>query len=388
MKFSNKLFFLFIGTAMSIGIACNNGTKKHGINPQNKMSTRLDSTLFDTVLNDKTVKIYFLKNSKNIQAAITNYGGRLVSLLVPDKTGQLTDVVMGYGNIKDFVTKGEGFYGAIVGRYGNRIADGIFTLNDVVYQLSQNNGLNTLHGGKDGFHKQIWRGKKINGHTLELTYLSENMEQGFPGNLNVTVIYELTENNELKISYKATTDKETVVNLTNHTYFNLNGKGSILDHSLWISADLYTPVNSALIPTGKLEPVKNSPFDFTQTKTIGKDIKANNIQLERGKGYDHNFALRKSLLDMGHAATVYGDQSGIVMTIYTQEPGVQFYSGNFMKGKNVLKNNIKDNYRTAFCLEPQHFPDSPNRPSFPSTVLNPGKVYKTSSLYRFSIIRD
>ena len=244
-----------------------------------------------------------------------------------------------------------------------------------------------MHGGKKGFQAIVWNAVQRNDSTLELTYLSKDGEEGFPGNLKVKVTYTLTKKNELEINYEATTDKKTVINLTNHAFYNLNGEGSgtILNHILQIDADNYTPVDSTLIPTGKIETVKGTPFDFTKPIEIGKGINDNNEQLKNGKGYDHNFILNNNSSTLHHVATVKGDKSGIVMNVFTQEPGLQFYSGNFMKSQNIFKSGAKDDPRTAFCLETQHFPDSPNQPSFPSTVLNPGQVYNTTSLYKFSV---
>jgi aldose 1-epimerase len=244
-----------------------------------------------------------------------------------------------------------------------------------------------LHGGKKGYQSVVWDAKQLNDSILELTYLSKDMEEGFPGNLNVKVTYSLTADNSFKCEYEATTDKKTIVNLTNHAFFNLNGEGSgsILDHTVQIYANKYTPVDSGLIPTGKLVAVAGTPFDFTKPATIGKRINDSSEQLKNGKGYDHNFVLNGTKVNgLNHAATVTGDKSGIVMDVYTQEPGLQFYSGNFMQSKNSFKGGSKDDFRTAFAMETQHFPDAPNQPSFPSTVLKPGDVYKTTSLYKFS----
>jgi aldose 1-epimerase len=252
--------------------------------------------------------------------------------------------------------------------------------------LFTNNGPNTLHGGKKGFQDVVWDAKQLNDQQLELTYLSKDMEEGFPGNLTVKVIYTLTDDNELKIDYQASTDKKTVVNLTNHAFFNLNGEGSgsILDHQLQINADTYTPVDSTLIPTGKIETVEGTPFDFRKPTPIGARINEENVQLKNGKGYDHNFVLNEGA-GQHPAATISGDKSGIIMEVFTQEPGLQFYSGNFMQSKNIFKSGAKDDFRTAFCLETQHFPDSPNQNSFPSTVLDPGQTYRTTSVYKFKV---
>jgi len=348
---------------------------------------QLDSTKFQKEIDGKRTNLYILKNKNNMQAAFTNYGGRLVSLLVPDSAGKLVDVVVGFDSVDGYAQSTEPYFGATIGRYGNRIAKGKFTLDGKPYTLATNNGQNSLHGGKKGYQYVVWDAKQTNDHTLELSYLSKDMEEGYPGNLNVKVTYSLTDDNELKMDYEATTDKRTVVNLTNHAFFNLNGEGSgsILNHVLQIYADQFTPVDTTLIPLGTNIPVQNTPFDFNTPTTIGKRIDAVNEQITAGKGYDHNYVLKGTKgLGMTHAATVKGDKSNIVMDVYTQEPGLQFYSGNFMQSKNKFKGGTTDDFRSAFCLETQHYPDSPNQPSFPSTILDPGKVYKTSSIYKFS----
>lgn len=339
---------------------------------------------FEKTVDGKQTHLYILTNKNGMEAAITNYGGRLVVLLVPDSAGKLIDVAVGIGSVDGYIKSTEPYYGATIGRYGNRIAKGHFTLEGKKYTLATNNPPNTLHGGKKGYQDVVWDAKKINDQTLELTYLSKDMEEGFPGNLNIKVIYTITDDNSFKCEYEATTDKTTVVNLTNHAYFNLNGEGSgtILNHLVQLKADNYTPVDSTLIPTGKIEPVKGTPFDFAAPITIGARINDANEQLKNGKGYDHNFVLDKH--DMTQPiAIVKGDKTGIVMEIYTEEPALQFYSGNFMQGKNTMKYGEKDDYRTAFAMETQHYPDSPNQPQFPSTVLKPGQVYKTQSIYKF-----
>ncbi|WP_316789348.1 aldose epimerase family protein [Pedobacter frigoris] len=370
--------------------ACNQGTKTNstaGTSDSSNVTLALDSTKFQKEIDGKKTNLYVLRNKNKMEAAFTNYGGRLVSLLVPDSSGKLVDVVVGFDSVEGFEKSTEPYFGATIGRYGNRIAKGKFSLDGKEYTLFTNNGVNTLHGGKKGYQYVVWDASQPDAHTLVLSYLSKDMEEGFPGNLKVKVTYTLTDDNELKMDYEATTDKKTVVNLTNHAFFNLNGEGSgtILNHSLQIFADQYTPVDTTLIPLGKNASVKATPFDFTTATTIGKRIEEANDQLKAGKGYDHNFVLNGTQgMGMTHAATVKGDKSGIVMDIYTQEPGLQFYSGNFMQSKNVFKGGAKDDFRTALALETQHFPDSPNQAAFPSTVLNPGQTYKTSSVYKFA----
>ena len=389
MNFFKSFFAIsFVLTAAS----CNNATETTAATKSDsitKTTTMLPSAAgFQQTIDNKKTGLYVLKNSNGMQAAITNFGGRLVSLLVPDKDGKLTDVVIGFDSVQQYQASTEPYFGATIGRYGNRIAKGKFTLDGKQYSLATNNGQNTLHGGKKGFQYVVWDTKQIGDSVLELTYLSKDMEEGYPGNLQVKVIFTLTNENELKLDYEASTDKKTVVNLTNHAFFNLNGQGSgtIDNHVLMINADSYTAVDSTLIPTGKNEPVANTPFDFRSPTMIGKNVDANNIQIKNGLGYDHNFVLNPNKgTGLNTAAIVTGDKTGIEMEVLTQEPGIQFYGGNFMQSKNKMKDGGMDDFRTAFCLETQHFPDSPNQPAFPSTVLEPGKTYKTSSVYRFSI---
>jgi len=385
MKLKN-LLILATGSVFALA-ACNNQPDKQtaATTPDTVKQVALPpKTAFEKTIDNKKTDLFILKNKNGAEAAITNYGGRLVSLLVPDTAGKMTDVVAGFESVEGFQKSTEPYFGATIGRYGNRIAKGHFTLEGKQYKLYLNNKQNTLHGGKKGFQDVVWDAKQLNDTTLELTYLSKDMEENFPGNLKVKVTYVLTADNGLKINYEATTDKTTIVNLTNHAFFNLNGAGSgtILNHIVQIDADRYTPVDSTLIPTGKIGPVAGTPFDFRKATAIGARINAPNEQLKFGGGYDHNYVLNKHTLAVP-IASVKGDKSGIVMEVYTEEPGLQFYSGNFMQSKNSMKNGKKDDYRTAFAMETQHFPDSPNQPQFPSTVLKPGQTYKTQSIYRF-----
>lgn len=378
---------LLIATmALAVLSACQSTTKKSTEKKPDSLA-KLQADSFKTTIDNKAVELYTLANAKNAEAKFTNYGGRLVSLLIPDQKGNFVDVVVGLNSTKAYENATEPYFGATIGRYGNRIAKGKFKIDGNQYTLFANNGPNTLHGGKKGFQYVVWDAKQPNKNTLELSYLAKDMEEGFPGNLKVKVTYTLTDDNELRMEYEATTDKNTVINLTNHAFFNLNGEGSgdILKHSLQVFGDNYLPVDSTLIPTGKIETVAGTPFDFRQAYEIGARINDKNEQLTFGKGYDHNYVLNKTkALGMYHAAKIKGDKSGIVMDVYTQEPGLQFYSGNFMQSKNTFKTGAKDDFRTAFCLETQHFPDSPNQPNFPSTLLKPGQVYHTVSIYKFS----
>ncbi|MEL6695924.1 MAG: aldose epimerase family protein [Bacteroidota bacterium] len=335
--------------------------------------------------------LFILEHDAGIKAAITNYGGRLVSLWLKDRDGKWRDIVLGFDNLSQFKEVSERYYGATIGRYGNRIAKGSFQLNGTTYQLPKNNGPNTLHGGPEGFHEQIWEATPKGPHALTLQYQSPDGEMGFPGSLLISVEYSLTDDPGLNISYHVKTDQPTVVNLTNHAFFNLNGEGSgtINDHVLMIPAEYFTPVDSTLIPLGKVAPVQKTPFDFRTPKRIGQEMEQNHIQLIYGKGYDHNFVVAGERSDSMHlSARVYGDKSGIQMEIYSQEPGLQFYGGNFMDGSHKGKSGQPYAFRTAFCLETQHFPDSPNQPTFPSTVLMPSESYQTQTLHRFSIIPE
>lgn len=366
--------------------SCHSATTTKKMDENNGLNKLPVPANFKTLFDNKQTALYTLRNKNGVQADITNYGGRLVSLFIPDSAGKLIDVVAGFDSVAGFKHSAEPYYGATIGRYGNRIANGEFKIENTTYTLFKNNGPNTLHGGKKGFQDVVWDVEKVTDSSIQLAYLSPDMEEGFPGNLKVKVTYSLSESNELKIDYLATTDKSTVINLTNHAYFNLNGTGSgtILNHLVEIKADSYLPVNETLIPLGHIDAVKGTPFDFRQVTTIGKRIGEKNDQLKFGNGYDHNYVLN-SHADNEWVAKVEGDKTGIVMNVYTSEPGMQFYSGNFMAGKNHMKSGTSDEFRTAFAMETQHYPDSPNQPQFPSTLLKPGQIYKTSTTYKFEI---
>jgi aldose 1-epimerase len=337
----------------------------------------------------RKVDIFTLTNSSGGEARIITYGGTVVSLKVPDRNGKLGDVVLGYDSIADY-EKHTAYFGALIGRYGNRIGKARFSLNGREYKLAANNGPNHLHGGPMGYHRVVWSARSstdANGANLELMYLSGDGEEGYPGRLNIKVIYSLTEKNELKIVYSATTDKDTIVNLTHHSYFNLAGagNGTILDHELTLNADRFTPTDDTLVPTGELRPVKGTPFDFTRPTKIGTRIDQADEQLKFGRGYDHNFVLSRQTTELALAATAYEPRSGRVMEVLTTEPGLQFYSGNFLDASIKGKNGQHYPFRSAFCLEAQHFPDSPNHPDFPSTVLKPGQKYSQTTIYKFSV---
>jgi aldose 1-epimerase len=347
---------------------------------------RIQKQEYGKSADQQTVDLYTLTNARGMEAKITNYGGVVVSLKAPDRSGKMEDVVLGYENLDGYLND-KRYFGGIIGRYGNRIAKGKFSLNGQSYTLARNNGENHLHGGIKGFDKMVWQAKEIkspDGAALELTYFSKDGEEGYPGNLSVTVVYTLTNNNELKIDYSATTDKDTVVNLTNHSYFNLAGKGNILNHEVMLNADRFTPVDKGSIPTGELRSVKGTPMDFTQPTAIGARIEQKDEQLIFGKGYDHNWVLNSSGGALALAARVSEPGSGRVMEVHTTEPGIQFYTGNFLDGTAKGKGGQLYEHRSGFCLETQHFPDSPNKPGFPSTVLKPGQKYATTTIYRFS----
>lgn len=347
----------------------------------------LQSKDFQKNINGKAIDLFTLKNKQGTVCQITNYGGKVASLWLPDKEGNYADVVLGYSNIEGFLTAKEKYFGALIGRHGNRIANGKFELDGTEYTLAQNNGANHLHGGNQGYDAVIWNAKQIDNQTLELTYLSKDMEEGYPGNLDIKVQYQLTNDNELKVEYWATTDKPTVVNLTHHSFFNLKGagEGTINDHLLQINAKTYTPVDEGLIPTGEFENVENTPFDFTKLTAIGERVASEHEQLKRGNGYDHNFVLTPRDTTILHAATVVEPNSGRKMDVFTNEPGLQFYGGNFLDGTIQGKKDKNYARRGAFCLESQHFPDSPNQPNFPSTTLRPEEEYYSICIYQFSV---
>lgn len=339
---------------------------------------------FVSEVEGKPTALYVLKNKNGAEACITNYGGRLVSVMVPDKNGKMTDVVLGYDNVDQYV-KSDGNYGALIGRYGNRINQAKFTLDETEYTLPANDGMHCLHGGPLGYHTRMWDAKQLNDQALELTYLSKDGEAGFPGNLDIKVTYTLTDDNAVDIKYEATTDKKTVVNLTNHSYFNLSGvPGSdVLDQEIMINADNYTPVDETLIPTG-ISTVAETPLDLRTPVAIGKHINEPFDQLQKGRGYDHNWVLNSNGDKNVLAAKAYSPTSGIALEVYTNEPGIQFYTGNFMDGKDTGKHGVLYPHRGAFCLETQHYPDTPNHPDFPTVVLNPGEKYFSECIYKFT----
>jgi aldose 1-epimerase len=350
------------------------------------MNQHTDTARVGSAITDLTSKVYTLSNSKGMSITVIGLGGKVKDINVPDKAGNIGDVALGYDSATQYI-KGDAFFGATIGRYGNRIGKAKFTLEGTEYKLAANNGENSLHGGPGGFHNVMWNVKEVSPQSLELTYLSKDGEEGYPGNLNVKVTYTVTDSNEFRIDYEATTDKPTVVNLTNHSYFNLKGQGNgdILDHEVVLNADKFVPIDQGLIPTGELKPVKGTPFDFTSAHKIGERINAKDQQIEYGKGYDHTWVLNKKENELALAATVTEATSGRKMEVWTTEPGIQFYTGNFLTG-NPGKGGKPYEYRTGFCLETQHFPDSPNKPQFPSVVLRPGDTYRTTTVYKFSTL--
>jgi aldose 1-epimerase len=359
-----------------------------GVSMVNAATSSITSKPFGTTTDGQKVSLYTLTNAKGASATISNYGGIVTKLMMPDRNGKLEDVVLGFDKLSSYEKKSP-YFGALIGRYGNRIAKGTFSLDGNTYHLATNNNGQALHGGLKGFDKVVWQAtpeETKDGPALKLTYVSKDGEEGYPGNLSVTATYTLTNQNELKVVFTATTDKDTVVNLTHHSYFNLasQGNGDILGHVLTLHADKFTPVDKVLIPTGVIEPVKGTPFDFRKPTAIGARIGQADQQLKFGGGYDHNWVADKLPGHLGMVAKVEEPKSGRVLEVLSTEPAVQFYSGNFLDGTLTGKDGKVYNFRTGFCLEPQHYPDSPNHANFPSTELKPGQVYKNTIVYRFS----
>jgi len=344
---------------------------------------------FGTV-DGKSVSLFTLTNNHGMVVTITNYGGIVTSILVPDRKGKLTDVTLGFDSAEDYVNDPNGtYFGTLVGRYANRIAKGHLVVDGKTYQLYINNKPNTLHGGKKGFDKKIWSAQSFatsRGSGVKLQYVSADGEENYPGKVTTNVVYTLGNDNALRITYAAKTTKDTVINLTNHAYFNLNGagNGTILNHRVTINANRYTPIDTTSIPLGPLAPVAGTPFDFRRPHTIGERINANNVQIKNGAGYDHNFVLNHSGNSLIQSAQVYSPLTGIELTEFTTEPGMQLYTGNFLNGKNVGKGGKAYQRRSGFCLEAQHYPDSPNHPRFPTTTLRPGHTYRQTTIYKFS----
>lgn len=385
------VFGLTILSLATLNLQCKGNQKesKESSITQKTDSVSIEKTAFGSTPKGEKVESYTLKNQKGMEVSILTYGGIITSLKVPNKAGVSEEVVIGFSNLEQY-TKDNPYFGALIGRYGNRIAKGQFTLDGIKYQLATNNGVNALHGGPEGFHRKVWTAEEAkagDAATLKLKYVSKDMEEGYPGNLTVFVTYTLNNNNSLDVLYEATTDKKTVINLTQHSYFNLSSDftKTILDHEITIDADKLVPVDVTLIPTGKLDDVTNTPFDFRKSKTIGKDIAATNEQLKKGLGYDHCWVLNDQNKGDRFAASAYEPKSGRLLEVFTDQPGIQFYTGNFLDGTLPMRKSGTYAHRTGFCLETQHYPDSPNQKDFPTTVLNSGENYKTKTSFKFSV---
>jgi aldose 1-epimerase len=369
-------------TLLVVSSAC--GRAKPGV-----MHARLTRTAFGTTGDGKSVDLFTLTNAAGIEVRAMTYGATILSLRVPDRQGRLDDIVLGYPTLAGYLEKSP-YFGAIVGRYGNRIAKGRFRLDGKSHQLTTNDGPNHLHGGAKGFDKVVWTAdtsQRDSSATLIMSYTSPAGEEGYPGTLQARVTYTLTDRNELRVDYFATTDAPTPVNLTQHSYFNLAGQGAgdILGHTLLIAADRYTPVDSTLIPTGEIAPVAGTPFDFRTATAIGARIEQNDVQLKRGRGYDHNWVLNRTDPGLVLAARLTEPATGRTLEVLTTEPGIQFYSGNFLDGTIAGKDGRVYRHRYGLCLETQHFPDSPNHPNFPSTILRPGQEYRSTTVFRFGV---
>lgn len=389
----SSLKLLLVFAVLFSTVQCKNKTEKEGEN-QSVMKTQKDSLAivqddFGKLPSGEAIEKYTMTNVNGMEVSVINYGGIITNLKVPDKNGKIADVVLGFNSLDGYLTPPP-YFGAIIGRYGNRIAKGKFSLDGTDYTLAQNDGENHLHGGNKGFDKVLWDVTKISNAesvALQLHYLSKDMEEGYPGNLNTTVTYTLSNDNTLKVNYEANTDKTTIVNLTQHSYFNLSGDFSkdILDQKISINADTFLPVDATLIPTGEFKEVAGTPFDFKQAKMIGKEINQENQQLERGLGYDHCWVLNRDSDGLSLAATAYDPGSGRFMEVFTTEPGIQFYSGNFLDGTLKSKSGGTYGKRSGFCLETQHYPDTPNQEGFPSVVLNPNETYTSETTFKFSV---
>jgi aldose 1-epimerase len=388
----NRIAHKWTGVLVAVALLVLTGCEEERTETKREEKTDVKSIVqadFGKTPDGQTAQLFTLVNKNGVRAKLTNYGGIVTSLEVSDRDGKLGDVVLGYENLDGYI-KSSPYFGCLVGRYGNRIAKGKFKLNGKEYTLATNNGPNALHGGLKGFDKVLWAAQSMetkDGPAVELTYTSKDGEEGYPGTLTVKAVYTLTNDNALKLEYTATTDKDTVLNLTHHSYFNLKGAGSgdILGHEMMIKAKQFTPVDETLIPTGELRSVKGTPLDFTASTVIGARIDQKDEQLTFGKGYDHNWVLDKKAGEMGLAARVYEPTSGRVLEVSSTEPGVQFYAGNFLDGTITGKGGKVYQFRNGLCLEPQHYPDSPNQPNFPSAVLKPGETYHNTIIYKFSV---
>jgi len=389
-RFKKSIYVFSLVNIAFLSVQCKSDKKKEvEVVPPKENLVTISKEAFGITSDSIAVDKYTLKNQKGMQVSIITFGGIITSWTAPDKNNQYQDIVLGYNTLEPYETKSV-FFGALIGRYGNRIAKGKFSIDGVEYTLATNDGANHLHGGVKGFDKVVWTAAEETTDStasIVLTYLSKDLEEGYPGNLKTTVTYTLTNNNELLVDYEATTDKKTIVNLTQHSYFNLSGDFSktILDHELTINADKLVPVDATLIPTGKLTDVTNTPFDFRVAKTIGKDINVKDEQLVRGEGYDHCWVLNNQNEGVRLVSTAYEKESGRLLEVFSDEPGIQLYTGNFLDGTLPSKQGGVYAHRTGFCLETQHYPDSPNQKDFPSVVLNPGDTYKSKTSFKFSV---
>ena len=392
MKINSFISIIFISLAF-FGCKENNSNKKNELEHKTyTYSNTINPADFKAVIEGDSISLYTLTNKNGLRADFTNYGQRLIALHVPDKNENMGDIVLGLPTLDAYMNGPKNNFGAVIGRYGNRITKGKFSIGKTEYILAKNNGDNHLHGGKIGFDAVIWKARQIASNQLVFTRISPHMEEGYPGNLNVKVTYTLSDDNELKISYEATSDKTTIINLTNHSYFNLKGEGEgdVNDHVMLVNAATYTPVDAGLIPIGTIESVKGTPLDFTTPKPIYKGLESVHEQMVLGGGYDHNYVLNKSPKNsegLVLAARVTEPMSGRIMEVYTSEPGVQLYGGNFLNGTSIGKSGKPYLKRGAFCLETQHFPDSPNQADFPSTLLEPGETYKSTTVYKFDVVK-
>ena len=390
--YKGSFFNVLLVALVGLNIQCKNGKQNKSIENMSvspKVKLTMIKSDYGTMPDGTKVEMYNLKNVKGVEMDVITYGGRITSLKVPNKNGEFENVVLGFDNLEDYL-KENPFFGALIGRYGNRIAKGKFSVNNKEYTLATNDGPNHLHGGVNGFDRVVWTAQPIEREdsvTLKLTYVSRDGEEGYPGNLEVTVLYTLTNDNKVEVTYEATTDKTTIVNLTQHTYFNLTGdfNKDILGHDIVINADAYLPVDATLIPMGEIKKVEGTPFDFRKPKAIGKEIGTNNEQLILGKGYDHCWVLNGEDDTMRLVASAYDNGSGRMMEVFSDEPGIQFYTGNFLDGTLPAPSGGTYAHRTGFCLETQHFPDTPNQKDFPTVVLNPGEKYTSKTTFVFSV---
>jgi aldose 1-epimerase len=387
---ASLLYFVFLAALLNIGCKEN---KKENQSETEMVKTEseknhIEKSAFGETPDGQKVEKYTLSNDNGMEIDVITYGGIITRWTAPDKNGNYEDVVLGFNDLESYFGDVP-YFGALIGRYGNRIAKGQFSLDGETYTLAKNNGPNHLHGGVKGFDKAVWNAKTENtddGASLVLTYTSADGEEGYPGKLDVKVTYTLTGDDQLDIHYEAVTDKPTVVNLTQHSYFNLSGDFSqdILNHEVTLNASAYLPVDAGLIPTGELRPVEGTPFDFTEPKAVGKEINADNEQIKRGGGYDHCWVLKETEENLGFAASAYHPRTGRLLEVYTDEPGIQFYTGNFLDGSLTSKNGGTYGKRSGLCLETQHYPDSPNQETFPTTRLNPGDTYSSHTSFKFS----